>query len=478
MGPQVGDRAMSDAIVVVGGGLAGLAAGLRIAEAGRRLEIIETRPRLGGRATSFEDPRSGRILDNCQHVVLGCCTNLLDFYERIGVLDEIEWHRTFHWANPPHEPDRLAMGALPAPLHLSLSFLRQRRITVAEKLRLASAIAAILRMGRSRRLREGDRTFLEVLSELGQTRREIEQFWSPIIASACNLDVDEVAASHALQVIQEGFLAHPFAAAMGLARHSLLSLYEPARRRIEAAGGTIRTGVSAKSLAFDGRRITGVVTDEGMVSASSVVSAVPPDRLAKLCSETLRAADSRLAKLEEIGFSPILGVHLFFEEPFTDLPHLVLPGRATQWLFLKGRDESGRHHAHAVISAAAAWMPLSEAEIAAKVMEDVRWAFPGRRIPDPIEVRSVKEKRATFAAVPGIDRLRPSSRPGVLGGAENLFLAGDWCATGWPATMEGAVRSGYAAAAAVLGEEAASRRVGVVEDLPTARIAALAGLSR
>ena len=478
MGSRHGSDPMSDAIAIVGGGLAGLAAALRLAESGRRVEVLETRPRLGGRATSFEDPRSGRILDNCQHVVLGCCTNLLDFYERTGVLDEIEWHRTFFWANPPHEPDRLSMAPLPAPLHLAASFLRQRRITVAEKFRLASAIAAILRMGRSRRVREGDRVFLDVLSELGQTQREIEQFWSPIIASACNLDVDEVASSHAMQVIQEGFLAHPFAAAMGLARHSLLSLYEPARRCIEAAGGTIRTGVSAKSLAFDGRRVTAVVTDEGAVPASAVVSAVPPDRLAKLCSATLRSADPRLARLEEIGFSPILGVHLFFDEPFTDLPHLVLPGRGTQWLFMKGRDESGRHHAHAVISAAAAWMPLSEAEIAAKVMEDVRWAFPRRRIPDPVEVRSVKEKRATFAAVPGIDRLRPMARAGVLGGAENLFLAGDWCATGWPATMEGAVRSGYAAAAAILGEEAASAQVGVVDDLPTARLAALAGLSR
>ncbi len=469
---------MSDAVVVVGGGLAGLAAALRLAEAGRRVEVLETRPRLGGRATSFEDPRSGRILDNCQHVVLGCCTNLLDFYERIGVLDEIEWHRTFFWANPPHEPDRLTMGWLPAPLHLATSFLRQRRITAAEKFRLASAISAILRMGRSRRLREGDRTFLDVLSELGQTQREIEQFWSPIVASACNLDVDEAAASHALQVIQEGFLAHPFAAAMGLAKGSLLSLYDPARERIEGAGGTIRTGVSVKSLAFDGRRVTGVVTDEGFVGAASVVSAVPPDRLAKLCSQTLIDADRRLASLERIGFSPILGVHLFFERAFTDLPHLVLPGRGTQWIFMKGRDATGRHHAHAVISAAHSWMTLSEAEIASRVMEDIRWAFPRRRIADPVEVRSVKEKRATFAVVPGIDRWRPSARAGALGGVDNLFLAGDWCATGWPATMEGAVRSGYAAAAAALGEDAAAARVAIVDDLPTARISALAGLAR
>lgn len=465
---------MSGRVVILGGGLAGLAAALRLAEVGRSVEVLETRPRLGGRATSFEDPRSGRILDNCQHVVLGCCTNLLDFYERLGVLEEIEWHREFHWANPPHEPDRLAIAALPAPLHLGPSFLRQRRLSWREKQRLARAIWRILRMGRAARLAAQDRTFAALLRELGQTDRELEQFWSPVIVSACNLEPHEVGASFALQVIQEGFLAHRFAASMGLARGSLLSLYEPVGEFLAAKGGVIRTGVSVKGLQFDGRRVRGVVTDEGVIDAAAVISALPPDRLHKLCSEALRAADPRLGRLEEIGMSPILGVHLFFEEAFTDLPHLVLPGRATQWVFMKGRDESGRFHVHAVISAAESWMPLDEPTIARRVMEDLRWAFPRTRVPDPVEARSVKEKRATFAARPGVDRLRPSARAGVLGGVENLYLAGDWCDTGWPATMEGAVRSGYAAAAALAGDDS----LGPVADLPTARLSAWLGLGR
>ncbi len=465
---------MSAATVVVGGGLAGLAAAIRLADAGRPAVVLETRPRLGGRATSFEDPRSGRLLDNCQHVVLGCCTNLLDLYERLGVLDEIEWHRRFFWANPPHPPDRLAISGLPAPLHLAIDFLRQRRLSWGERRRIAKALRRILAMGRSARLGETDRPFSERLAELGQGPREIEQFWSPIIVSACNLDVGDVASSVALQVVQEGFLAHPFAAAMGLAKGSLLSLYDPAARILREAGGEIRTGVSVKSLAHDGDRIRRVVTDEGAIECAAVVAAVPPDRLAKLCGPSLVAADPRLARLGEIGFSPILGVHLFFERPFTDLPHLVLPGRATQWLFVKGVDETGRFHVHAVISAAFEWMPLTEAAIAERVMEDLRWALPGAAIEDPVEVRAVKEKRATFAARPGIDRLRPAARPPATGGIRNLHLAGDWCRTGWPATMEGAVRSGYAAAAAVLGEG----DDGLVEDLPTSRLPALLGLSR
>lgn len=465
---------MTAATVVVGGGIAGLAAAIRLADAGRPTVVLETRPRLGGRATSFEDPRSGRLLDNCQHVVLGCCTNLLDFYERLGVLDEIEWHRRFFWANPPHRPDRLAIGGLPAPLHLAIDFLRQRRLAWPERRRIAGALRRMLAMGRSARLGETDRPFAALLAELGQGPREVEQFWSPIVVSACNLDVGEVASSVALQVVQEGFLAHPFAAAMGLAKGSLLSLYDPAERILREAGGEIRTGVSVKALAHDGDRIRRVVTDEGAVDCVAVVAAVPPDRLARICGGSLREADSRLARLEEIGFSPILGVHLFFERPFTELPHLVLPGRPTQWIFVKGVDETGRFHVHAVISAAFDWMSLDEATIASRVLEDLRWALPTAKIDDPVEVRSVKEKRATFAARPGIDRLRPSARPPATGGIRNLHLAGDWCRTGWPATMEGAVRSGYAAASAVLGLPGDD----LVEDLPTARLPALLGLSR
>ncbi len=463
---------MSLPVIVVGGGLAGLAAGLRLADRGRQVLLLETRPRLGGRATSFEDPRSGLVLDNCQHVVLGCCVNLLDFYARLGVLDEIEWHREFFWANPPHPPDRMAIGRLPAPLHFAWSFLAAKRLRLGEKRRLASAILAILRLGRGGRLRWADRPFRDFLDETGQGPRIVEQFWSPVVVSACNLDVDEVAASHALQVVQEGFLANRLSAAMGLAKGSLLSLYEPAKAALAAAGGRIRTGISVTSIAFDGERAVGVHTDEGPIEASSVVAAVPPDRLAKLLPPPLREADARFAHLDRIGTSPILGVHCFFESRFTDLPHLVLPGRGTQWLFMKGLDPLGRFHLHAVVSAATGWMGLSEAEIGTRVLADVRWAFPNGAVPEPVEVRAIKEKRATFAAVPGIDHLRPRPRATPLGGVDNLFVAGDWCDTGWPATMEGAVRSGYAAAAALLGSEGE----GVLPDLAVAAIPRLLGL--
>ena len=461
---------MSSAVVVVGGGIAGIAAALRVAESGRRPIVIETRRKLGGRATSFVDPRSGQILDNCQHVAMGCCTNLLDLYQRLGVLDRIDWHPVTWWAHPPHEPDQLKAGWLPAPAQFTGSFLRMRLLGLRDKLGVARAMWRLMRMGLAGRLAWRGRTFAAFLQDTGQTHRACELFWEPVVVSACNLPSDQVDAPFAMQVFQEGFLGHRFASTMGLSTVPLLQLYDPAEAKIRKVGGELRLGVSAQSIAFDGRRVTGVVTDEGLVEGAAVISAVPFDRLDRLCSPAMKAADRRLQRLGEIGVSPILGVHLTYPVRVLDTPHLVLPGRGTQWLFDKGTDGAGQQHVHAVISGAAAWMDLDEAEIGRRVHADVVWACPRATGLEPSGIRSVKERRATFAAVPGFASLRPSARPDPRGGIDNLLLAGDWCDTGWPATMEGAVRSGYAAAAALTG-------VGGVEaDLPLAPLARLAGL--
>lgn len=462
-------------VAVVGGGIAGLACALRLAEAGVAVTVLETRRKLGGRATSFVDPRTGEVLDNCQHVLMGCCTNLLDFYARLGVEGAIEWHERVFWANPPHAPDVMRPGLLPAPAHFTGSFAAMRMLTLAEKRAVARAMWRMLRMGASGRARWEGRPFGEFLAECGQPAGTIERFWSPVVVSACNLDVGEASAASAMQVFQEGFLANARAPLMGLSTVPLVRLYDPAEDAIRAAGGEVRLGVSAMAIAFDGRRVTGVVTDEGMFDADAVVSAVPADRLARLVSGALVAADGRLAHLDGIGTSPIVGVHLRFPVRVLDLPHLVLPGRGTQWLFDKGISGDGSQHVHAVISGAAPWMELDEATIAARVVEDVRWALPAARGIEPTSVRSVKERRATFAVVPGLDRLRP---PAVAvgterdGGVRNLFLAGDWTRTGWPATMEGAVRSGYLAAGGVLGQRL------TVPDLPPSRLARALGVAR
>jgi len=193
-----------------------------------------------------------------------------------------------------------------------------------------------------------------------------------------------------------------------------------------------------------------------MIEASAVVSAVPPDRLARLVSAPLVGQDRRLAELDSFEFSPIIGVHMVFPMRILDQPHLVLPGRATQWIFDRGFDATrGHHHVQAVISHAVQWVDLSEQEIVRRVVEDVHAMLPAARGCEPIAARAVKERRATIALTPRALAIRPSAQPSTIGlgggGVKNLFLAGDWCDTLWPATMESAVRSGYLAAEAITG---------------------------
>lgn len=461
-------------VAIIGGGLAGLSAAIRLTEAGCDVTVIETRRKLGGRATSFVDPRTGETLDNCQHVLMGCCTNLIDLYERLGVLDAIDWHPTLYWDRGNGEVDEMGAGILPAPLHFAGAFQRMRLFTLAEKRAIGRAMWRMIRLGPQGRLVWRDRTFAAFLRELRQPEPVIRRFWNTVIISACNLPVDRVSAAAALHVFQEGFLANKWSYTMGLAKVPLMALYDPAVEQIESRGGRVLIGTSARSINYDGARVTEIVTENDVIPASAVISAVPFDRLAKLTSDSMRRADARLRDLDAIDVSPILGVHLRFDRAIMNLPHLILPDHGVQWLFNKGIGENGSQHLHAVISGADEWMPLREEEIIARVVADVHRALPGAKGLQPIQARSVKEKRATFAVTPGVEQVRPSAAPGTIGlgggGIPNLFLAGDWIDTGWPATMEGAVRSGYAAAAAITGEG------GVVADVPPGPLAALLGL--
>jgi len=461
-------------VAIVGGGVAGIAAAVRAADAGWKPILIETRTKLGGRATSFEDVRSGVELDNCQHVVMGCCTNILELYERLGVLGELDWHETLWFSRGNGGRDALSIAPmLPAPLHYAPSFLRMRMFSFGEKLAIARAFLAILRMGPRGRLRWQGRAFGEFLVTMRQPRRVVELFWDPVVVSACNLPSETCEAMHALKVFDEGMLAHRFAGAVGVSRVPLARLYDGAEAILRGASGELRLRTSARALAFDGSRVTGVVCDEGVVAAQAVISAVPPDRLARLCSETLRGHDMRLARLEEIAFSPILGVHLAMRRRVLDVPNLALPGRAVHWLFAHDapRDLGFVQRIEAVVSAADGWIGLHEDELAAKVLAEIQWAIPGVTKEDVVWSRPVLEKRATFASSPGVDAIRPrvAVHAGDLkGGVANLFIAGEWTDTGWPSTMEGAARSGFAAAAACCGGR------GVEGDLPPAMLTRLA----
>lgn len=467
---------MNRRALVIGGGLAGISAAVRLADEGWQPTILETRKKLGGRATSFPDQRSGQSLDNCQHVLMGCCTALLSLYERLGVGDQIEWHERLHWWREDGGTDLLAPGRLPAPFHTLASFLRMKLINREQKKQIRRAMIALLRGGHRLRSRFQNRTFGAFLSETGQSDEAIRLFWDTVVISACNLPSDQVAAVHGMQVFQEAFLPGRWAGTMGLSTVPLAELYDPAEQILIDSGGQLQLGCSVREICLEGRKAVGVMTGDSMERADVVVSTVPPDRLARLLPESIRQTDRRLEHLESFAFSPILGVHVHWPEPVMDVPHLVLAGQSVHWIFNKGIDESGRQHLHMVISAADDWMGLDEQSILEQVRTVTDKALPRSASLTPCSVRAVKEKRATFSATAEIEACRPCAGPspiGLEGGdVESLYVAGDWCDTGWPATMEGAVRSGYLAASAITGEHSG------IEEVPPGRLAHWLGVDR
>jgi len=422
--------------IVIGAGLAGLAAAVRLTDLGCRVTVLETRQKLGGRATSFDDSRSGLRIDNCQHVALGCCTNYRRFLDRLGLSDAIRWYRDTHWYEAGGRHSVTGPGPLPAPLHGATLLLNAHFLSMKDRLSIGRAMLEALREDRDSL---APRPFSDWLDLHDQSQVSRERFWEPLIVSACNLSVDRVDQQVALHVVQEGFLATRRSAAIGVPRVPLMDLYEPARRAIEAAGGTVLTGVSAAEATAER-----VVSKSGEVfSADRVICAVPFERVRSVLGDAAVDGDPALAGLDRLVHSPILGVHLTFDRPVLTVPQAVLVDRATQWVFRK--DDQGKV-LHAVISSADDWMHLDEQQIMERVTADLQACLPVSRSASLESYRAVKEKRATFAPIPAARNLRPAplAKSGVI-------LAGCYVQTGWPSTMEGAVRSGEMAAAVVCG---------------------------
>jgi zeta-carotene desaturase len=433
--------------LIIGGGLAGIAAALRLAQAGQSVTLVETRMRLGGRATSFDDPATDDLLDNCQHVLLRCCTNLIDLYERLGMADQIEWHKRFYFCNAEGLIDQMQADDLPAPLHLTTSMMGFKGMSLSEKFAISQGMLAVMKTGVLGRKKWHHRSFADWLTEHKQPAGAIQKFWACVTISALNEQPKNMAADYALQVFQEAFCANDSAYYMGLPKVPLVKLYDTAQTVIEQTGGRVCLRCSAEKLPHENGRITGLKLGDGThLTADHYLCTVPFDRLAKLCDADLHKADQRLQHLGEFGVSPIVGIHIWFSHVVMDLPHMALTQSPLHWIFNKGTDGAGWQHLHGVISAADDLMALTAEQIKELVVSEMRKVLPKVDNLEPVHCRVVKEKRATFRLSPGVDDIRPKA----AGAVGNLYLAGDWTDSGWPATMEGAVRSGYRAAGAIL----------------------------
>lgn len=421
--------------MVIGGGLAGLATAAALGSAGFSVDLFEGRPFLGGRATSYQLSSSAtapETIDNCQHVLLRCCVNLLDFYRRLGVVDRVRFYREFFFIEPGGRTSILSAGRLPAPFHFTESFWRLHAITLRDKLAIGRALLAI-RRERNRRTDLDRISMLDWLREKRQSQRAIDRFWNQVLVSAINEDLDRMAALHGFQVFWLGFIARPNSYQMGVPSVPLGDLYScDAWKRI----GNVRLNLRApvEQLVIENGTIQGARVNGKLHTADYYVSSLPFERIPALVPEL---------KLDlcEFTHSPITGIHLWFDRPITQLPHATLLDRTIQWMFNK----AGGKYIQVVVSASRSLSDMPKNDVVALATRELAEFFPLARDARLEKAHVVKEIRATFSAKPGLEPLRPPSATAI----SNLFLAGDWTRSGWPATMEGAVRSGYLAAEAL-----------------------------
>lgn len=454
---------MPQTVTVVGAGVAGLAVACALSDNGYRVCVVERRPYVGGRASSYEHPGTGEVIDNCQHILLGCCTNLIDLYRRLGVQDEIFWSEAITFIEPGGRCSTLSPTTMPAPFHTAWSFLSARCFTFADKLTIARGIRAFLRATPP----DSEETFAQWLTRHRQTPRAIQRFWNPVLASALNEDPQYISVRYAAKVFREAFLFSAEGGRMGIPRIPLSDLYSRAVEYILARGGEVHLRTSVDAIKRTGTQwIVRSGTNEFL--SDSVVFALPFEAFAKLLPTLPRNPESEILgeRLAQFRHSPITSVHLWFDRDITSLTHAALLDTTIQWLYNKSRlhtaSRSGQgSYIELVISASKSLVSMERQPIIDLAMRELALFFPSVKNAKLLKAAVTKEVRATYSIRPLLDQVRPSSQSPWQG----IYLAGDWTATGWPSTMESGVRSGYLAAEA-LTRDAGSPLKLLVPDLP------------
>lgn len=430
---------MVDPVIVVGGGLAGLAATLSLAQRGRHVVLLEARSRLGGRASSVTDAATGEVIDNCQHVALGCCTAFAAFCRTIGVDSLLVEHPKLRFMTPDRRISVLAYDSWPAPWHLARHFACLHFLSWRDKWQIAQAMRQLGRLSA-----DIDGAFREWLDEQRQSAQARKRFWEPVLVSALNETIDRVGLKYARKVFVEAFLSNKRGGVMSVPRVPLGRLYGPELAQwLERHDVQVRLSAPVRQVIFSGGRVAGVRLRSGdYLEGRQVILAVPHHRVTDLLPPEALSADPAFIRLVNLETTPIVSVHLWFDRPLISWPHVVLLDGVGQWLFNRGRTDTGMYQVQVVISAARDLKSWGVSRITQTIEQELMRLFSSQTPLRLLHSRVIIEPEATFSPRPGVDQLRPTQRTSLPG----LFLAGDYTRTGWPATMEGAVRSGLLAA--------------------------------
>ncbi len=460
-------------VVVIGGGIAGLAASARLAMLGVQVKLIEARPSVGGMLLANAQQNSEAIEEAHPHLVLGHCTHLTDLYRHLGIADQIDWHHQLCFCLGGEQYDILQGDDLPAPMHLSRSIMSFTFLTMREKLMLAKAMLQLVRLGRPGSVKESGKTFFQWLTQHHQSLALIKKFWEPIIRTTLYASIDRVDARYGIQVFQEGFLAHGNGLRVGVPKVSGQVIYDSINKLIQASGGEILLNQKAASVTMCGGKINAVVLENGeSIRGEHFISALAPGQLEAISDGQMMRIDTRLRRLDRLRFNGVLQFHFWFEPPVggpCPLParHMLWSGAPMQWVYDNGYDiEQGGQHLWGLSYEADQWMGHTDEQLVGMALAQIQKMVPSLGESKLIDVKVVRGEDATLVPLPGIDGLRP--RP--TGRISNLYLAGAWCQTGWACNLEGAVRSGYQAVNALGLAHWGLPRVVVVEDLPSESI--------
>ena len=434
---------MNPDVIVIGAGFAGLSAATALAEAGLRVMVVEARPALGGRASTFRDQSTGERVDNGQHILMGCYDETFRFLERVGAADRVRWQDglTVSMIDRAGHDTVLRLPALPAPLNLAGGVLAWDALSWRDRLSMAAIAGAI-----GRPIDPG-LTVRQWLGSIGQGPRICELFWEPLALAALNQSIDQAAAGHFVGVLARMFRGGASASALVLPAVPLDELYaEPARAWLEARGHQVQVNAKAQ-IEVEGRQVRAVWVRDQRIEARSVIAAVPWHAFGSLFDSLPPSLAHVAQNAAGLGSLPIVTVNLWLDRPVMREELVGLPGRTFQWVFdkqaLLGGDVS---HLSLIASGAVEIVSWTNEQLVAAALSELREALPDARQAVLRKASAVRERQATFSLAP--DAL---PRPATDTSVEGLVLAGDWIETGLPATIESAVVSGHRAARLVLG---------------------------
>ncbi len=434
-------------MVVAGGGLAGVAAALTAADAGAAVTLVEARPRLGGATYSFD--RNGLVVDNGQHVFLRCCTAYRGFLDRLGVTGQtaLQDRLSLPVLRPGRRPAVLRRTAgLPAPLHLGPSLARYAALSPADRLRAVPAVLALRRLDPTDPALDRQ-TFGAWLTRHWQRDAAVHALWDLICVATLNAPAEDASLALAAMVFRTGLLDDASGGDIGISRVPLGDLHDhPSRRALAAVGATVRLGCRVSEILVEDGRAAGVRADGGTIPADVVVLAVPHDAAAALLPTGATPDPGRIAAL---GAAPIVNVHVRYDRGVLEVPFAAGLGTPVQWVFDRSAAAGAGTGQYVVVSLSAAdrWVRTRTRDLREVFLPALAALLPAARAARVEDFFVTREPRATFRAGPGSGRLRPPARTAIPG----LWLAGAYTDTSWPATMEGAVRSGVTAARQLLG---------------------------